>query len=94
MRRFWVFLLLLGMIGGMFAVVGCMNNRWGLLYDGKYSSADRVQAYADKHGLTYQEAFDQLHSEEQQMWGHISEQQQKGQPPTHAIEAKQVDPVL
>lgn len=74
-----------------------MNNRWGLLYDGRYSSSDRVQAYADKHGLTYDEAFKQLHSDEQEMWGEIVDRQQKSQDqqlPINVTEAKQVDPTL
>ena len=89
---------LLLMIVLLFSAVGCMNNRWGLLYDGQYSSSDRVQAYADKYGLTYEEAFNQLHTHEQQMWNEINERQHNEQgmhqPPVNATEAKQVDPVL
>lgn len=82
----------------LLSAVGCMNNRWGLLYDGQYSSSDRTHAYAEKFGLTYEEAFEQLHSHEQQMWSQVNELQQeeqpRQQPPANATEAKQVDPVL
>lgn len=91
MRRFLLVMVLL------LSAVGCMNNRWGLLYDGRYSSTGQVQAFADKHGLTYEEAFRQLHSDEQEMWGEIVERQQRGQhqpPPANATEAQQIDPVF
>lgn len=91
MKRFLLIIVLL------LSAVGCMNNRWGLLYDGRYSSSEQVKSYADKHGLTYEEAFQQVHSHEQEMWGEIVDRQQKGspqQPPVDATEAKSVDPPL
>jgi hypothetical protein len=86
MKRFFILVLLL-------SAVGCMHNRWGLLYKGRYSSAHEVQAYAKKHGLTYEEAWQALHSEEQKLWDQ-KQQEQQPQIPVNAVEAKQTEPAL
>lgn len=86
------------MIALLLSAVGCMSNRWGALYDGRYTSSGRVQAYADKHGITYEESFKQLHSDGQQMWNEVDQRQQaerlRQQPPVEVTEAQQVGPVL
>ena len=85
-------------IAFLLSAVGCTENRWGLLYDGRYTSADRVEAYAKEHHITYKEAFQKLHSNQDQMWDEVNQHQQQDQaykqPPTGAVEAQQVDRFL
>ena len=91
MKRFLAIVFLL-------SVVGCTENRWGLLYDGRYDSADRVEAYAKEHNITYKEALQKLDSEKELMWKQVDERQQQDQayqqPPAGAVEAQQVDRFL
>ena len=52
----------------MAAICGCTNPMLVDLHRGTFCNSTNVEAYANKHGITYQQALEELRRQSDQMW--------------------------
>ena len=58
------------------AICGCTNPMLVDLHRGRFCNSTNVEAYADKHGITYEQALDELDRQSDEMWEREEVQQQ------------------
>ena len=50
------------------AICGCTNPMLVDLHRGRFCNSTNAEAYADKHGITYEQALDELSKQSDEMW--------------------------
>ena len=50
------------------ATCGCMDRMLVDLHNGTFCNSTNVEAYADKHEITYQQALNELRRQSDEMW--------------------------